>query len=338
MLKIQNILIVFLIIIFLIVFIFTLNYINKLEDEIDYSLTLENCFNYGDKYHFVFITPNIDDSNWVEIKNGALEAAKKYNLSIEFNGSKNYDEKEEEKFMDIAINSKVDGIIIYVTDVEKLTPLINQVDEKGIPVITMGKEAIESKVSSYIPYPNYKIGVEAAKELQKIDDKKLEVAVIVKGDKSEDIDKLLKKDVIYNGFKDTIKDYSNIEIEDIYITDGLLDTSKLTRDLINNENINTIFCTGIDETIVVVQTIVDLNSVDKITTIGLGDGSEILRLIENGIIKASIITDQYKIGYDSIVQLVNIKKDKHVSKLLDVDVIKINKDNIEEYILDKEGN
>ena len=237
--------------------------------------------------------------------------------------------------MDIAINSKVDGIITYVTDETKYTSLIEKAAENAIPVITMGKEVVDSKKAAYISVPNYKTGVESAKELISMKNKNHDVAIILKGNKGIDEKKQIDEDVIYNGFKNTIKEFSNIKINKIELTYNLLDTNKITRELIKGGKINTIFCTGIDETVVAAQTIVDLNSVGNITLIGVGDNSEILRCIDYGIIKASIINDQYNIGYDSIEQMINIKKGNYTSSYIDVSVSKINKSNLNLFTKDK---
>ena len=48
---------------------------------------------------------------------------------------------EQMMYLDIAIASKVDGIVTHVLDEEKFTPLINRAVDSGIPVITVEAEA-----------------------------------------------------------------------------------------------------------------------------------------------------------------------------------------------------
>ncbi|MEN8907044.1 MAG: substrate-binding domain-containing protein [Clostridiales bacterium] len=332
MAKLQNILIALLVATFIVVFIITIRYIKEIESEFNYNINIENCFNYGDKYHFAFISPDIDNTNWVKVKKGALNIAKENDLSIEFKGSNEYSVEEQKKYMDIAINSKIDGIILYVTNEEEIIPYIDMAVEKGIPVITMGKEAVKSKRLSYIAIPNYKTGVEAANELISFKEKEFFVSVIIGGNGENKKEEEISENVIYDGFKNTIKDYNNIKIDQIYVTKNLLDTNKITRDIIKEENSNTIFCIGMEETVIAVHTIIDLNSVNRFTTIGLGDDSEILRLIDNGIIRSSIVDNKFKVGYQAIEQLINIREANHISEFVDVSVDRINKNNIKKYI------
>jgi ribose transport system substrate-binding protein len=66
-------------------------------------------------YHFYLVAQNSVDPFWKEVQKGAEDAAKYYNVAVEFNAPKFNNLDEELEFLDIAVLSKVDGIITHVS-------------------------------------------------------------------------------------------------------------------------------------------------------------------------------------------------------------------------------
>lgn len=85
------------------------------------------------------------------------------------------------------------------------------------------------------------------------------------------------------------------------------------------------------DTIGTAQVIVDFNKVGDIAIVGYGDTADILRYIDKGIIYGTVMSDPYRIGYESVKSMVEIKEKNNVSTFVDIGVNVITKDNVKEY-------
>ncbi len=115
-------------------------------------------------YHFALIGEEMDHDYWRLVGEGAKDMEEKYDVFIEYEGPRRSNPEEQLKLLDIAMKSKVDGIIVQALNDEFL-PVINQAVEQGIPVITIDTDAPESKRSTYIGTDNYEAGKLAGKAL-----------------------------------------------------------------------------------------------------------------------------------------------------------------------------
>jgi ribose transport system substrate-binding protein len=95
-------------------------------------------------YHFAMICENVEDSFWLSIKKGVERASKEFNVAVEFNWPSNSNTEDQLKHMDMAIASRVDGIVAYVWDEQQAGDVINRAVAQGIPVITIGNDAKNS--------------------------------------------------------------------------------------------------------------------------------------------------------------------------------------------------
>ncbi|SDZ42943.1 ribose transport system substrate-binding protein [Evansella caseinilytica] len=108
-------------------------------------------------YHFALIGEEMDHDYWRLVGEGAKDMEEKYNVFVEYEGPRRSNPKEQLKLLDMAIKSKVDGIIVQALNDEFLQ-VINQAVDQGIPVITIDTDAPESKRSTYIGTDNYEAG------------------------------------------------------------------------------------------------------------------------------------------------------------------------------------
>jgi len=281
-------------------------------------------------YHFYLIAQNSVDPFWKEIKQGAESAAKNYNVVVEFNAPRFNNPKDELKFLDIAIVSNVDGIITHVSSGFDFTQLINNAYEKGIPVVTIENDDKESSRNTFVGTNSFLLGKEAAKLMIEATGGIANIAIIVSNDYELDT---VSQNLKINGFLSTIKDYPNMKIAKIYTSKmGILSAEEITQSIINSkQNINAIYTTNSVDTLGSAQLIVDLNKVGNIQLVGYGDTEGILRYIRNGIIYGTVMSDPYRMGYESVKALIDIKEKNNVSTFIDTGVKVIKKDNLDEY-------
>jgi len=130
------------------------------------------------EYHFAVIG-QADDTFWQSVKEGCLSAAEEFNVAVEFNVPSFTNLEEQMMYLDIAILSKVDGIVTHVLDEEKFTPLINKAVDSGIPVITVEAEAKNSKRNAYVGTNTFNLGRESGKLVLEAMGEEANIAIIL---------------------------------------------------------------------------------------------------------------------------------------------------------------
>lgn len=276
------------------------------------------------RYHFYFIAQNSVDPFWNEVMHGVEKSAKDNNVVVEFNVPRFNNPQEELKFLDIAVISKVDGIITHVPNSVRFTEAIDNAYSKGIPVITMENDDSESKRYAFVGTNSFELGKEAARLLIEATGGKANLAVISNSDLEQDS---IEHNLKMNGFLSTLKEYPEIRILESYTSKmGILSAEEITQNIIESkEEINAIFTFSSADTLGSAQLIVDRNKVGRMILVGYGSSNEIIRYIEKEIIYGTVASDPYKMGYESVKALVDVKDGKSTPTFIDTGVRTITK-------------
>lgn len=282
------------------------------------------------KYHFYFIAQNSGDSFWDEVIKGAQQSAKDNNVAVEFYAPRFNNPNEELKYIDIATICKVDGIITHVTNGSDFTDAINKAYDKNIPVITFENDNNSSKRQAFIGTNSFAMGSDAAKLLIKATGGKANIAVISSEDSNQGS---VEQSLEMSGFMSTLKNYSEVKIVKNYNSKmGTLSAEEITQQIFDSkEDINAIFTDSSADTLGVAQFIVDGNKVGSITLVGCGDSQDILKYIDKGIVYGTVSSDAYKMGYESVKSLIDLKERKSVPIFIETEVETITKENVNKY-------
>lgn len=279
------------------------------------------------KYHFYFIAQNSVDPFWNEVVQGAKEAAKDNNVVLEFNIPRFNNPEEELKFMDMAITSKVDGIITHVPNGTSFTAVIDRAYSRGIPVITIDNDDSESNRYAFVGTNSFMLGKEAAKLLIDATGGTANIAVISNSDLEQDS---IEHNLKMNGFISALKDYPNMNVVKVYTSQmGILSAEEITQTIIDSEEaINAIFTFSSADTVGSAQLIVDRSKVGSFVLVGYGNSEDIVRYINKEIIYGTVASDPYKMGYESVKALVDVKEGDSVPTFIDTEVKIITKKNL----------
>lgn len=163
-----------------------------------------------------------------EIQDGAKAAASKYGMSIDFWGVYRSNVEELLKQLDIAIASKVDGIIVEGIDQPDFTRMVNKATEKGIPVITINSDAPGSLRKTYIGSDHYQEGILMGRQLAaKLDGQGI-VGVVANAE-SSDTDTLRLK-----GLREVLVQYPGIKLTFATADAAGLQPGMQTYDILNH--------------------------------------------------------------------------------------------------------
>ncbi|MCR2806937.1 sugar ABC transporter substrate-binding protein [Paenibacillus soyae] len=159
------------------------------------------------QHRLVLITQELDTSFWDRVGQGALEQARKDGASLEVWGSYGRNQEEFLKKIEIAIDSKVDGIIVQGLDSEAFKSLTKiKAAFYGIPIVTVANDVpmAESLRRTYVGSDQYAAGQMIAKQL--IADMGQAGNVILLGDTYQEYYQKQR----LAGIQDVLQDYPDI--------------------------------------------------------------------------------------------------------------------------------
>ncbi|WP_157949970.1 substrate-binding domain-containing protein [Vallitalea okinawensis] len=285
----------------------------------------------NEKGHYVLIYSEEDSIFWEEFVTGALEACIKEEVDLEISKVSPLDDQESilEK-IDMAIASKVDGIILQAEEDIAFETYINKATEKGIPVITVASDCIKSTRQSYIGTNAYETGLKAGELIKEATDE-AKIVIITQEDEHESTD--ISTSNYLSGIYEVINNDENMEIiaeEKSSYAD--FSAEGIAYKIINNNpEANMIICTSANDTLGVAQVMIEFNRVGSVQIIGYDMSEDMVDYIQKGIVYGAIARNPREMGVKSIETMKKILKKQVVSEFIDTGIIIYTKDNIKNY-------
>lgn len=316
--------------IFLFAGVASIKYMAQIANELNsaYSVNKENP---DPKYHFMIISNELNFSSGQAFIEGVHLACEEFNAVVEINEYKRENIDEQLRNIEIAIASKVDGIILQGTPDERFIEKVDKAIEMGIPVITIFDDVVKSRRLSFIGVNSYELGNIAAEMAAKAVAYTGDMAIIFDGVEEAQVN--TSKNLMESGIREGLKHYPNINIKKIDTSKtGILGAGDITREIIRDfPSVNVIFSTNPTNTLGVTQAVIDMNKVGRVKIVGFGDDQEILTYIEKGIIDYSLVSDTKSIGYQCIESTIKHLENGSVSDFEDAEIYVIDNANIEGY-------
>lgn len=300
--------------------------------------------------YYVMITSDSDSSFWQSVFEGANEAAEKSNTYVEVLGNNLSVAFTEAEQMRVAIESRVDGIIVEANESAKMRDLINEAVTKGIPVVTALGDNTASARQSYVGISSYNLGREYGKQVNAIADsiyekeshtngmfsgkQPIRVLVLINANADDS-----SQNIIFSGIQETVedqRDYSGkISLEAKAInTDGAFAAEESIRNILMQDTAlpDMIICLDELNTTCVYQAVVDYNKVGQINIVGYYSSDTILKAIDRNVVYSTIDVDTKQMGAYCVEALNEYKESGYVSEYYAVDTKLINADNVKSYL------
>lgn len=280
------------------------------------------------RFHFALVAQDMGDSFWQSIKNGALKAAQQTQAAVESDGPMVQDVDAELKYFNIAIAAKVDGIAVYVPDKTKFRPLINEAVGKGIKVITIESDDMESNRESYIGPDSYDVGQAQGDLIAQAGSGS--AALILGGNYS--LNGSLSNS-LQTGLQDCLRPHADLSLQSVQNSGGgYFKAEEIIRNILyQHPNVNTVVCTSENDTSEVVQVLIDLNRTRDINVIGYGNSPQIRDYIRNSIVFGSAYESPEETGAKCIQCLADLMNGKKVPQVIKTSVYSITKNNLVNY-------
>ncbi|WP_423408842.1 sugar ABC transporter substrate-binding protein [Heyndrickxia sp. MSNUG] len=181
-------------------------------------------------YRLVLITQELDTPFWDKVGAGAQRQAKDEGASLEVWGSYGKNQEDFLKKVEIAIHSKVDGIIVQGLDSEEFKNLTKvKAAFYGIPIITVANDVpmTESLRRTYVGSDQYMAGRMIASQM--VSAMGASGKIILLSDSHHEYYQQQR----LNGIQDVFKDYPDIQTIQAETTEARELVIATTRDMLN---------------------------------------------------------------------------------------------------------
>ena len=233
--------------------------------------------------------------------------------------------------MNIAISSKVDGIILEGDDSKETAELIDKATANGIPVVTVLSDCQTSSRKSFVGLNNFSLGSEYGEELAAIGEmnKKYPLTALILLDRDDGNADYIIHAAIQQSVTGRL----------IKLTSAVVDTSTpfTSEESVMNilDGLDTIpdviICLNDRTTESAIQCIVEKNLVGKTTILGYYDSDTILKAIDRGSVYATFAIETKTVAKQCVNALNEYNNTGFVSEYNPANYILINRQNVSEY-------
>ncbi|MCR4749702.1 MAG: substrate-binding domain-containing protein [Lachnospiraceae bacterium] len=305
---------------------------------------------YYDQY-YVMIASDPKSSFMQAVYNGAVTEASESGICIDMLGDELPSDYTKYDLMRIAIDSRVDGIVIDADESEEMTELLDKAAQYDIPVVTLLDDNTKGERCSFVGIGGYDIGKEygtkAADIIKKLrrdyfmttDDAKeediasIDVAVLVNASEPT-----TGQNIIISGIKEALAQSNqtgttaNVMLVSVDNSNPF-SVEESIRDLFISDDIpRVIVCLDELSTACVYQAVIDYNVVGKVNILGYYYSDVILNAIDRGVIQSTVSVDAAQLGE----YCVNALKEYHelgaTSQYFTADITFIDRSNVSVYI------
>ena len=316
--------------------------------------------------HYALIVDDPDDPLWDAVYRQMQKVGEEKNVYVERFGDNLAADYPKADLLRIAIESRVDGIILEADESDEITALIYKAGLENIPVVTVLHDCVGSGRVSFVGINNYSFGNEygnlilkAATEIRagrkdadeagdeeaeettdepetatEGDEGTVRVLILLDGQTAD-----TSQSIVYAAVQENIEAAGDAARKLIIDTErinanSVFRTEERIRDIVqNNTDLpDIIVCLNEQNTASVYQTLVDQNKVGQIYVIGYFDSDTILRGIERKGIYATVTISAQQMGSDCVEALDEYVNTGHVSDYFSVDFACINAQNVSQYL------
>jgi ribose transport system substrate-binding protein len=268
-----------------------------------------------EKYRLVLITQELETPFWDKVSDGAIKQAQKEGVSLEVWGSYGNNQEDFLKKIEIAIHSKVDGIIVQGLDTEEFKSLTKvKAASYGIPIITVANDVpmAESVRKTYVGSDQNLAGKMIAKQL--LSDMGTKGNVIILGDSKQEY----YQEQRLQGIRDILKVYPNVQTVYTETSDTKEQVIATTQDLLNQlPKVDAFIAVNATNAGAMIQEIGRRSQVEPYYIYSFDDGPESLSLLMQGKLDGMIEQSPKEMGELSVNLIMKWLRDETVP--LDMD-------------------
>jgi len=267
------------------------------------------------RYHVALVIPDSADSFFEGLRDGVASLAPQAGVAVQiFRYHTNFPE-EAETYFQLCLTSRVDGVILYAGSDGRMAARRAEAEAAHVVFIPVGTESPGLTGQGFIGSSSLLQGVESGNQLTRRLGKSARVGLLLTSDGDEP-----RADPVYQGVSAALQSFPGARIVRASraqpgILSGEEAASVLLRDY---PSINVLVCASAPITEGAAQVVVDLGRVGQILIIGTDRSPTIDRLVDKGVIAASIVRDSQKMGEDALRAFVGAQDGVPFEKAVEV--------------------
>jgi ribose transport system substrate-binding protein len=279
---------------------------------------------HENKIIVILKTDDIRMDFWQTVSAGVQAAAKQFGAQIDIRGPlRETDTDKQIELVEQAIRDKPEAIVLAPTDVKRLVPIVQKVRHAGVRLVVIDTPLGSDAPQAFISNDHLEAGRKAGETLVKETGGHPVFAVINDSKSSSTgMDRL-------KGVLQALSDTSAVNLGTFYCY-GLEESAYQTvKALIQtNPNLNGIF--GLNETAALgaAKAIKEQDKSGQITLIGFDGSIYEIKLLEEGVLDATVVQRPFNMGFLSVQTAVQLIKGKKTEKTMYLDSIVVGKNNM----------
>ena len=281
----------------------------------------------GDKQLTFAVIPKADVFTfWPTVKKGAAAGCEEVGAKMLWRGAKDETSVTDEiQIVELMIAKRVDGIVLAPQSDTALAQVVEKATAAGIPVVIIDSGLKSDKQVSFVATDNYQGGVTGAKRLAEVIGEKGKVALI------KNIPGSASTEAREAGFRDTIKEYGDIELVDERHAMGNSTKANevVTTILGKHADLAGIFTANEPGAIGAVNAAKKEKKVGQVHIVGFDASKSLIAGIREGTLDSTIVQDPYKMGYMGVKVLYDHIQGKTVDKEVKTAAKLVTKENLD---------
>ncbi len=282
----------------------------------------------GDDYSIALVSKGFQHQFWQSVKAGAEQAAEEFGVSITFEGPDSESEVAAQiDMLQTAMDRNPDALGFAALDSQAAAPLMQEAEERGIPVI-----AFDSGVESDVPIAtaatdNRAAAALAAEKMVELIGGEGKVALIVHDQTS--VTGVERRD----GFVEYIEENApDVEIVDVQYGGGdHLKSTDLAKTIMQaHPDLAGIYGSNEGSAIGVVNAVKELGKEGDLVVIGFDSGKAQMDAIREGLMAGAITQNPVGIGYETVKAAVMALNGEEVPENIDTGFFWYDAENIDD--------
>jgi ribose transport system substrate-binding protein len=263
------------------------------------------------RYHLVAILPDTDDSFFRGLLEGVQESASVVDAAVQVFHYPNAFPLEAERYFEIALRAKVDGLIMFTPRNDRVTDRAKKAVQSGVVFVPVGTDAPPGSPPGFIGSGSLLQGIEGGKRICAELGSSARIGVILPATGTGEA----MDEPIFRGLASATKSFVGARVVAVArARPGILSGEETTADMLRDyPEVNALFCSSSRDTMGAAQVLIDMNKVGSVLLIGSDETPEIRKYIEKGIIAASIVRDSRRIGQEAVLTFSRYKEHLPVS-------------------------
>lgn len=262
------------------------------------------------QHRLVLITRNLETPFWDKVAAGASLQAEKEGANLEVWGSYSNNKEDFLERIELALHSKVDGIILQGLDTEEFKALTKvTASSYGIPIITVSNDVPveESLRKTYVGSDQFEAGRMIAAQL--IEDMGTEGQVVLMSESGEEFYQQQR----LAGLRDILNEYADIEMIHTVSRNTKQQIIATTQDTLNKfPDIDSFIAVDADFTGTMLQEIEKRSQVEPYHIYSFDDGQEYTALLDEGKLDGILVQSPEKMGETGVRLMVEWLTDESV--------------------------